>query len=138
MTDMNNVRSNNGPGYARYDGYAVTCKPIEEEVVVTLGGEVVCCTNQAIAVLESRHKPALYLPKTAFDARHLTPSETSTYCPFKGTASYQGLVAGTSEAPDALWYYPAPYDEVTFIEPFFGIYYDRVDSITIGGSSKPL
>ena len=133
---MSTARSNSGPGYAKYEGYTVTSKPIEEEVVVRLGGEIVCCTTQAIQVLESRHKPALYLPKAAFNADHLTPSDTSTYCPFKGTASYQGLVAGASQAADALWYYPKPYDEVTFIEPYFGIYYDRVDSITIGGSSK--
>jgi len=132
------TNTNSGPGYAKYAGYTVTFEPIAEEVVVRLGEEVVCRTTEAIRVLESRHKAALYLPKSALAAEHLTPSDTSTYCPFKGTASYQGLKAGATSVADALWYYPEPYDEVDFIRSYFGVYIDRVGAITLDGASVPI
>lgn len=131
---MNKVTDgNSGPGFAKYPDYRVTFTPIAEEVVVTLGDDVVCRTSDAIAVLESRHKPALYLPQSALATQFLNQSDTSSYCPFKGTASYQTLVAGNESAEDALWYYPEPFEEVTFIKDYFGVYTDRVTAITLAG-----
>ena len=80
-------------------------------------------------VQESKHKPALYLPRADVPAALLEDSATSTYCPFKGTASYHSAL-GVS---DVLWYYPEPYVEVDYLVDYVGLYQDRVSSITFGG-----
>jgi uncharacterized protein (DUF427 family) len=41
----------------------------------------------------------------------LTPSDTRTYCPFKGEASYFSLDFGDGKMVDAAWTIEAPYDE---------------------------
>jgi Domain of unknown function (DUF427) len=45
----------------------------------------------------------------------LTASATRTYCPYKGDASYYGIVAADGERADAVWSYREPYDAVADI-----------------------
>ena len=55
-------------------------------------------------VVENNH----YFPLSAIDPAMLAPSETTSVCPWKGTASYYTLVAGGAENKDAAWFYPDP------------------------------
>lgn len=41
----------------------------------------------------------------------LTPSTTTTVCPWKGTASYYDLKVGGAVNHNAAWYYPDPKPE---------------------------
>ncbi len=47
-----------------------------------------------------------YFPADAVKREYLTDSETHTFCPYKGTASYYTLVVDGKSNPDAAWYYP--------------------------------
>ena len=38
----------------------------------------------------------------------LEPSPTTTFCPWKGTASYYNVVVAEEVNRDAAWYYPNP------------------------------
>ena len=66
--------------------------------------------NQVVAesddtvVVEGNH----YFPRTALDSALVTPSKTTTYCPWKGTAQYYDLAVGGETNRDAVWYYPEP------------------------------
>jgi uncharacterized protein (DUF427 family) len=40
--------------------------------------------------------------------KYLQPSETTTVCPWKGTASYYHVVVNGKKSADAAWYYPDP------------------------------
>lgn len=117
------------PGFDKYPGYTVTQEPVGEEVVVRVGDAELCRTRDAIWLQESKHKPALYLPRKDVPAALLEDTATSTYCPFKGTASYHSALGVT----DVLWYYPQPYVEVDYLVGYVGLYQDRVSSITVGG-----
>ena len=50
----------------------------------------------------------VYFPPEALDQRFLKPSQTTTLCPWKGTAHYYTVVVDGTVNPDAAWYYPAP------------------------------
>lgn len=52
----------------------------------------------------------VYFPPDALVRRYLTTSDTHTFCPWKGTASYYTLRVAGQENPDAAWYYPEPKD----------------------------
>lgn len=57
-------------------------------------------------VVEGNH----YFPETALDKSLFSNSDTTSFCPWKGTAHYYNVeVAGATNA-DAAWYYPEPKD----------------------------
>lgn len=55
-------------------------------------------------VVEGNH----YFPRDAVDPAVLTPSDTTSVCPWKGTASYHSVVVDGKENRDAAWYYADP------------------------------
>ncbi|OAX80457.1 hypothetical protein ACJ72_05211 [Emergomyces africanus] len=61
----------------------------------------------------------------------LTESATSTFCPWKGTASYYDIVVQATGAviPDAVWYYPEPYEAAQNIKDHVAFYKSKVDVV---------
>jgi uncharacterized protein (DUF427 family) len=51
-----------------------------------------------------------YFPREAVRDDVLRPSDTHTFCPWKGTASYFTLEVDGRLNRDAAWYYPEPKD----------------------------
>ncbi|MEN0005802.1 MAG: DUF427 domain-containing protein [Bacteroidota bacterium] len=51
-----------------------------------------------------------YFPKSALVMEHFKPTDKTSICPWKGTASYYTITVDGSENQDAAWYYPAPKD----------------------------
>ena len=88
--------------------------PSGEHVVVVLGRTVVAETRRALRVLETSHPPTYYLPLEAFAEGALVRSDgPSTFCEFKGRASYLDVVGTDADGrrvvlPGAAWWYPQP------------------------------
>ena len=77
-------------------------EPTDALVEIRLGGQVVAPTTAALRVLETSHPPTYYLPVTAFADGVLRPATGSSYCEWKGEASYVDVVtpgAGRRRAP---------------------------------------
>ncbi len=55
-------------------------------------------------VVEGNH----YFPREALREDVIRPSDTHTFCPWKGTASYYSLEIDGRASKDAVWYYPEP------------------------------
>jgi uncharacterized protein (DUF427 family) len=51
-----------------------------------------------------------YFPLEAVREELLRPSETHSFCPWKGTASYYSLEVDGATNRDAVWFYPEPKD----------------------------
>lgn len=49
-----------------------------------------------------------YFPKSAIKEDYYQSSDTTTVCPWKGTASYYNVVVGDQTNEDAAWYYHEP------------------------------
>ena len=79
-----------------------------ETVEVVLGGEVVARTTAALRVLETSHPPTYYVPAADFAPGVLRPCAGSSYCEWKGQASYLDLVTPTVTGSRAGWTYPDP------------------------------
>jgi uncharacterized protein (DUF427 family) len=69
----------------------------------TWNGEVIAQSDDTV-VVEGNH----YFPPDAVKADVLVPSDTTSVCPWKGTASYYSVEVGGERNQDAAWYYPAP------------------------------
>lgn len=94
-------------------------------VVRTPGGAVLADTTAAIAMQESTYPVVQYVPLADVDQALLQATSTSTYCPFKGDASYCAVTA-EPELGDVLWTYLAPYDAVAEIAGHVAFHPDRV------------
>jgi uncharacterized protein (DUF427 family) len=78
--------------------------PSARHVRVTLGDTVLAESTRPVALLETSLPVRWYLPPDDVRMDLLTPSETSTQCAYKGTASY----LSADGAPDVAWFYPDP------------------------------
>ena len=108
--------------------HPITIERNPRRVVVTLGGKVIADTTDALTLREARYPPVHYIPRKDVRAI-LERSDHTTYCPYKGDASYFSIPAGGERSRNAIWSYEAPYDAVAEIREYLAFYPDRVDSI---------
>ncbi|MFP5253327.1 MAG: DUF427 domain-containing protein [Actinomycetes bacterium] len=108
-------------------------EPSDELVEVVLGGVVIASTRASYRVLETSHPPPYYLPREAFAEGTVRPAEGSSYCEWKGAASYFDLVAGTTVAARASWAYPEPTRGFEAIAGHLAVYPALVDRCTVDG-----
>ncbi|MEL7061591.1 MAG: DUF427 domain-containing protein [Acidobacteriota bacterium] len=80
----------------------------KEHVVVRLGDVVVADTRRAFRTLETSHPPTYYLPPEDIDSSLLHPSDRSSFCEWKGSASYFHVGSGEAMLRDVAWSYPRP------------------------------
>ena len=66
-------------------------------------GAVLAQSDETV-VVEGNH----YFPADSVDRQYVRDSATTSFCPWKGTASYYTVVVDGQENADAAWYYPAP------------------------------
>jgi uncharacterized protein (DUF427 family) len=98
-------------------------------VVVTVGGKVIADTRDALTLREASYLAVQYIPRRDVDMAALTPSEHTTYCPYKGDASYYSIPAGGDRSLNAVWTYETPFEAVAQIKDYVAFYPDRVDEI---------
>lgn len=74
-------------------------------------GEIIAESDKT-EMVEGNH----YFPLESVHAAYLRPSETTSVCPWKGTANYYSLHVGGQDNPDAAWYYAEPKDAAANIK----------------------
>ncbi|HEX3536279.1 MAG TPA: DUF427 domain-containing protein [Stellaceae bacterium] len=104
-------------------------------VVVSVAGRVIADTREALTLRESHYAAVQYIPRKDVDMTLLTRTDTATYCPYKGDASYFSIPVGGERSIDAAWSYEAPYAAVAGIKDHLAFYPDRVDGIEVRPSS---
>ena len=113
--------------------HPITVEPQGGRVVVTVGGKAIADTTEALTLREAHYPAVYYIPRGDVDLSAIARSETSTYCPYKGEASYFSIPVGGERSTDAIWSYEAPYQAVAAIRNFLAFYPDRVDAIDVTG-----
>jgi uncharacterized protein (DUF427 family) len=84
--------------------HRITTRPSGRRVRVESGGVVLAESDRAIELSETGSPTRYYLPLQDVRADLLTPSATTSHCPFKGDAAYLSAPG----AEDAFWVYEAP------------------------------
>lgn len=69
------------------------------------GGKVLAESNQCVQVEGNQYFPPESLRRDFFK-----PSQTTTVCPWKGTAHYYHVEVDGMRNADAAWFYPDPSD----------------------------
>jgi uncharacterized protein (DUF427 family) len=111
--------------------HPITITPNPSRIIVTVAGKVVAETRRALTLREATYPPVQYIPIADVDREMLERTETHTYCPFKGEASYYSIPLGGDRSTDAIWVYEQPHDAVAEIKDHVAFYPDRVDAIDV-------
>ena len=112
--------------------HPITVEPTSARVIVRVGGRILADTGKALTLREASYPAVQYVPLAEIDQDAIRHTETHTYCPYKGEASYYTIATADDELTDAIWTYAEPYDAVAGIAGHAAFYPDRVE-ITVGG-----
>ncbi|MDO0974135.1 DUF427 domain-containing protein [Mycolicibacterium frederiksbergense] len=101
--------------------HPITVAPTGRHVTVTVNGVVVAESDGAVTLQESTYPAVQYIPREDVVPTTLVPSETTSYCPYKGEASYFHV----ADVQDAIWTYAQPYPAVADIAGKVAFYPDK-------------
>ena len=111
--------------------HPITIEANPSRVVVRVGGEIIADPNNALTLREASYPPVQYIPRRDVDMDALTRSEDTTYCPYKGDASYYSVPIGGDRSRNAVWTYEMPFEAMAQIRDYIAFYPDRVDEIKV-------
>ncbi|MEU3295647.1 DUF427 domain-containing protein [Streptomyces longwoodensis] len=99
-------------------GHRITIEQGDVRVRVVRDGQVLAESDRPLVLRETGCPVRYYLPAEDVRTELLTPSDTHTHCPFKGTASYWSLPGSAegTDGTDRVWAYPDPKPEVAAIK----------------------
>lgn len=109
--------------------HPITVLPTGSHVVVRVNGQIVAETDAALTLQESSYPAVQYVPLADVTSDLLRPSDTETYCPYKGDASYFDVVVDGVTVSDAIWTYRQPYPAVAQIAGHVAFYPDKADVV---------
>jgi uncharacterized protein (DUF427 family) len=93
-------------------GHSIEVISGSDEVVVRVNDTVVATSSRPMVLTETGSPVRYYLPADDVKTDLLTPSATTSHCPFKGDAVYWSVDTGDGVAQDVVWSYPDPFPKV--------------------------
>lgn len=109
--------------YVRVDALRST-----RSIRVELEGVVLAEAPTSVMVFETGLPTRYYLDRGLIDFRHLTATDTTTACPYKGvTSGYWSVRTGDQVHPDLAWSYDFPTRQLLPIAGLVAFYNEKVD-----------
>jgi uncharacterized protein (DUF427 family) len=115
-------------GHLRDPYHRVDVRRSSRHAVARADGEVVAETDTPVLLFETGFPVRVYFALEDVRADLLTPSDLTTICPYKGTATYWSVTAGGDTIANAVWTYAEPLDEVL---PIAGLQSFLADGIVV-------
>jgi uncharacterized protein (DUF427 family) len=109
--------------------HPITIDNNSDRIVVRTAGRIVADSREVLTLRESAYPPVLYIPRKDVDMSLLEPSNSTTYCPYKGDCTYFSIPLGKERSVNAVWTYEDPYPAVARIKGYLAFYSGRVDMI---------
>lgn len=85
--------------------HRVDCRPTDRGLRVDIDGTTLVDTTETTIVFETSLEPRLYVAPSLVRTDLLTRSDTSSYCNYKGYATYWSAVVGDTTVADIAWSY---------------------------------
>jgi uncharacterized protein (DUF427 family) len=114
-------------GHPRDPFHRVDIRRSDARVTVRAGGVVVADSTQAVALAETGLPLRWYVPSEDVVSGALLPSDTSTFCAYKGVASYWSVVADATTYADVVWGYEKPIEEASAIAGYLSFLGDGIN-----------
>lgn len=107
--------------------HRVDCRPTERGLRVVVGDTALVDTTNTVIVFETSVEPRLYVDPALVRTDLLRRTETTSYCNYKGYATYWAAVVGDTVIEDVAWSYDAPMPETLPIKGFLSFDAGRAD-----------
>jgi uncharacterized protein (DUF427 family) len=113
----------------------------ERHLQIEWQGQTIADTKEAYWVLETYHAPTYYLPTSAISLP-LSPTKKSTFCEWKGWATYYTVSFKTGDGKDEtvkdrIWSYESPTDGFKDLKGYVSFYAGPWDCYVDGELVKP-
>jgi uncharacterized protein (DUF427 family) len=108
-------------------------EPCAKRIQIVLAGQTIAQTNNAMRVLETSHPPVYYIPQQDIAMQFFTLISASSFCEWKGKASYWNIDIADKHVDRAAWSYANPTPPFVLIKDFLGFYANKMDSCSIDG-----
>ena len=119
-----------GPGYQRAPDHRVAFLPSAKKVVVKAGDQIIAESTDVVILEEANYPPRYYLARKDVNAERIQRVEgKTTFCPFKGLASYFSVVGPDGSIADAAWSYEQPYREAEILRDRIAFDRDKVSEV---------
>jgi uncharacterized protein (DUF427 family) len=99
--------------------HRVDCRPTNRRLRVVVAGTTLVDTTDTVIVFETALAPVLYVDSSLVRTDLLRRSDTTTYCNYKGHATYWSAAIGESVVEDVAWSYDDPPPETLPIKGYF-------------------
>ena len=107
--------------------HRVDCRPTNRGLRVTVDGTTLVDTVDTVIVFETSVEPRLYVDPAFVRTDLLRKTDTTTYCNYKGYATYWSAVLSDVMVEDVAWSYQDPLPETLPIKGFFSFDASRAD-----------
>lgn len=101
--------------------------PSSRRVRVEIDGVTVADSTNTSFLFETGLPTRYYIPKTDVRLDLLTPTDTATACPYKGTARYWSVTVDGTTHDDIAWGYDTPLPESEGVGGLISFYNEKVD-----------
>ncbi len=107
--------------------HRVDCRPTRRRLRVSVDGTVLVDTDDTAILFETALAPRLYVDPALVDTGALRRSQSSSYCNYKGFATYWTAFVGGRVVDDIAWSYADPPPESLPIKGFLSFDETRVE-----------
>ena len=118
-------------GHPRDPFHRIDVLPSSRQVQLELDGEVLADSSRPALLFETMLPTRYYLPRADVTAE-LIPSDTLTWCAYKGQASYFSVSVGGRLVPDIAWSYPDPRHDAVQVRDLIAFFDERIDVVLDG------
>lgn len=122
-------------GHPRNAYHRIDTIPSSRLVEVIVDGKLVARTRRAIFLFETGMVARYYFPVEDLVAGSLVPSDHTTYCPYKGAASYYHFDLDDKRHENIVWYYSEPFHESSRVKGLISFYNEKVDEVRVSSDS---
>jgi uncharacterized protein (DUF427 family) len=108
-------------------------EPVAARVRIELAGQVIVDSMRAVRVCETASPPTYYVPRADITPGVLVAAPGTSFCEWKGRASYWSVRVGSRIVERAGWSYPSPTPAFAALADKVAFYARPFDACWVGG-----
>lgn len=126
-----------GPGQESVWTYPrpAICQPSDAHIRIEHRGVMVADTRAAIRTLETSHPPSYYIAPGDIAPELLRRAQGSSFCEWKGAATYWDIVIGDNVLPRVGWSYASPSAAFAPLQNHIAFYAGAFDRCSVDGET---
>ena len=106
---------------------------VDKPIQIVFGGQIIVDAPTSFRVLETSHPPVYYIARQHIMPGAIVPASGSSFCEWKGMASYFTVTANGHTAPRSAWTYETPSPGFAQIAGAVAFYAGPMDRCVVGG-----